>query len=377
MNAEKILVVEDEFVTGSEIQARLQDMGYEVPDVVDTGEEAIEKAGALQPDIVVMDITLKGAMNGIEAAETIRARYNIPVVYLTAHSDEATVDRALHSEPFGYLVKPLDERTLKSTIKMALYKHEIDAKLRRSEETVRALLNATKDEIVLIDGEGRIVAFNGAFAQSAGKPAPELTGTVAYELIKTGGLTMRTAEELQKKTGAGPVTFGEEDGDRWVETTIYPVTDPSGVRREVAVFRHDLSAIKRAEREREEAVRSLEAEKERLVLLASALDNMSDCAIITDANGFITYVNNTFEKKFAIPRDTAITKHISEFAHPDNRYPLTQETFIRYPEIDNIAQFTAKNAYGVKMPMTLRSRPIVREYNRPKYFVFVLRESVG
>lgn len=101
MSKETILVVEDEFVTGSEIQARLEEMGFNVPGIVDTGEEAIQKTGELNPDIVVMDITLKGTMTGIEAAEQIRARYGTPVVYLTAHSDEATVNKAMLSEPFG------------------------------------------------------------------------------------------------------------------------------------------------------------------------------------------------------------------------------------------------------------------------------------
>ncbi|MFA5331770.1 MAG: PAS domain S-box protein [Methanoregula sp.] len=377
MSKGKILVVEDEFVTGSEIQARLLEMGYDVPDVVDNGEEAIQKTGELNPDIVVMDITLKGKMNGIEAAGQIRARYGIPVVFLTAHSDEATVNLAMHSEPFGYLVKPLDERALKTTIRMALYKHAMDEKVHQSEETIRGLLNATKDETVLVDNDGKILALNDAFARSAERPAADLINTVIYELIKTGGITMKTADTMQKKDVPAPVSFEEESHDRWVETTIYSINDARGNRQQVAIFRHDITAIKRAEQELKTANEQLEKEKQRLALLASALDNMSDCAIITDGMGNIIYVNVTFEKKFAFTRDAMEGKHISELAHAENRYPLSKDEFLHYQDSDNTAVFVAKNSYGVKMPMTLRSKPIRLENNRPGNFVFVLRENVG
>ncbi len=377
MSKGKIMVVEDEFLTGSEIQARLSEMGYDVPAVVDNGAEAIQKTGELNPDIVVMDITLKGKMNGIEAAERIRGSYGTPVIFLTAHSDDATVTKAIRSEPFGYLIKPLDERALRTTIQMALFKHEMDEKVRRSEETIRGLLNATKDETVLVDNDAKILAFNDAFARNAGRPAAELGNMVLYELIKTGGITMRTADEMQKKDAASPVSFEEEFSDRWLETTINSIKDNRGNRQQVAIFRHDITAAKRAEHELKMANEQLVKEKERLALFASALDNMSDCVIITDGMGYIIYVNVTFEKKFVFTPDGVKGKHISELAHAENRYPLSKEAFHNYQDSDNIAVFIAKNAYGVKMPMTLKSKSILLENNRPRNFVFVLRDTVG
>ncbi len=376
MSKGKILVVEDEFVTGSEIQARLSEMGYDVPEVVDNGEEAIQKTGEQNPDIVVMDITLKGKMNGIEAAKQIRARYGTPVVFLTAHSDDATVNLAMHSEPFGYLIKPLDERALKTTIQMAMYKHAMDEKVRQSGETIRGLLNATKDETVPVDNDGKILALNDAFARSAGRPAAELENMVIYELVKTGAITMRTADEMQKKDAPAPVSFEEESHDRWVETTIYSIRDNRGDRQQVAIFRHDITSIKRAERELKNANEQLEKEKDRLALFAAALDNMNDCAIITDGMGNIIYVNVMFEKKFALTFEEVKGKHISELAHAENRYPLSKDAFLQYQDSDNIAVFVAKNAYGVKMPMTLKSKPILLENNHPRNFVFVLRKRL-
>jgi two-component system, response regulator PdtaR len=378
MSKGTILVVEDEFVTGSEIQARLEEMGFYVPGVVDTGEEAVQKAGELNPDIVVMDITLKGAMTGIEAADKIRARYGTPVIYLTAHSDDATVNKAMHSEPFGYLIKPLDERALRTTIQMALYKHMTDEKLHRSEATIRGLLDATKDEVALVDSsEGKILACNEAFARSAGRPAVDLTGIVVYTLIETGGISMKTAEAMQKMNAALPVSFEEEVQGRWFDTTLYAMQDSRTSRGEVAIFRHEITALKRAEGELAAANREIVQEKERLALYASALDHMSDCAVITDAMGTIVYVNDTFEKKFVFPRDSVKGKHFSELAHAENRYPLSKDEFIRYQDTGNTAAFVAKNAYGVKMPMTLKSSPIFIENNRPRNFVFVLSDKTG
>ena len=144
MDKRKILVVEDEFVTASEIRARLTDMGFEVPAAVDTGPDAIKMAEELKPDIVVMDITLKGKMTGIEAAEQIRTRFDIPVVFLTAHSDDKTVEKAVVTEPFGYLIKPLDERALRTTIQMALYKSKTEREIKKRDEILFAVSSAVE-----------------------------------------------------------------------------------------------------------------------------------------------------------------------------------------------------------------------------------------
>jgi len=145
MAGPQILVVEDEYLTSTDIKNTLTNMGYGVPGVADTGAEAVRMAGELRPDLILMDITLKGRMTGIEAAVQIQQQYRIPVVFLTAHSDDATVDRAVSAEPFGFLIKPMNDLDLKRTIQMALYKHTMEERLYRSEQTIRALLNALPD----------------------------------------------------------------------------------------------------------------------------------------------------------------------------------------------------------------------------------------
>ena len=137
MAESRIMVVEDEGIVALDIQSKLESKGYEVPAVVSSGEEAVRQAEATSPDLVLMDIQLEGEMDGIQAAEQIRHRFDIPVVYLTAYSDDSTLQRAKIAEPFGYLLKPFEERELHSTIEIALYKHGMEQEKTRLEGQLR------------------------------------------------------------------------------------------------------------------------------------------------------------------------------------------------------------------------------------------------
>jgi CheY-like chemotaxis protein len=123
----KILIVEDASIIAKDIQKILSRLGYAVPAVASSGEEAIQRAAETHPDLVLMDIVLKGDMDGVEAAAQIRDRFHIPVVYLTVYADEDTLQRARITEPFGYILKPFKERELHAAIEMALYKHKTEA----------------------------------------------------------------------------------------------------------------------------------------------------------------------------------------------------------------------------------------------------------
>ena len=134
MDTVRMLVVEDERIVSMDLQRRLKAMGYEIAGSAVSGEEAIEKAEKLRPDMVLMDIMLDGEMDGTQAAEIIRDRFSIPVIYLTAYADSATLERAKITEPFGYILKPFEERELHGHIEIALYKARMEKKLKDSEE---------------------------------------------------------------------------------------------------------------------------------------------------------------------------------------------------------------------------------------------------
>jgi signal transduction histidine kinase/DNA-binding NarL/FixJ family response regulator len=167
--SEKILIVEDESIVALDLRYRLDNLGYEVADIAASGEEAIEKTAELAPDLILMDIQLAGEMDGVEAAAQIRARWGIPVIYITAYAGEETVKRAKVTQPLGYLVKPFDDRDLHTTIEIALYRHRAEiaeSKERALAEALRAssaALNSTLDleevlDLILINLE-QVVAY--------------------------------------------------------------------------------------------------------------------------------------------------------------------------------------------------------------------------
>jgi len=143
----RILVVEDEMIVAMELQRRLKRLEYVVPAVVASGEEGIKKVAETHPDLVLMDIMLRGAMDGIEAAEQIRERFNIPVVYLTAYSDDETLQRAKITAPFGYILKPFSERELCTTIEIALYRHRVEEELRQHRDHLGELVKERTAEL--------------------------------------------------------------------------------------------------------------------------------------------------------------------------------------------------------------------------------------
>ena len=140
MAKSKIMIVEDEWITADDIRMSLENLGYTVTSMVTSGEEAIKNAEKDKPDLVLMDIMLKGEMDGIEAASQIRSCYNIPIIYLTAYADEKILERARITEPFGYIVKPFVNEDLKIAIEIALYKHRVEKERKKLIEELQGAL---------------------------------------------------------------------------------------------------------------------------------------------------------------------------------------------------------------------------------------------
>lgn len=164
----KLLVVEDEALVAEDIADHLRKLGYNVVGVIDNGEEAVRQAFALMPDLVLMDVQLRGGMDGTEAARQIRVSCGRPVIFLTGHSDPSVIKRAKESEPYGYILKPFGERELRVQIEMALYRHQMEterAQLKRELEIAHENLRTLHGLLPLCAGCKKIREDDGYWSK--------------------------------------------------------------------------------------------------------------------------------------------------------------------------------------------------------------------
>ena len=154
-----VRVVEDESIVSKDIQHSLKKLGYNVVGAAATGEQAVKLAVEAQPDIILMDIMLKGEMNGIEAATQIRQETNIPVIFLTAYADESTLNKAKVTQPYGYIIKPFKEIDIHTSIEMALYKHKKEAEVLKERDLLFNLVEnqGSANDLLFVKSNSRLV----------------------------------------------------------------------------------------------------------------------------------------------------------------------------------------------------------------------------
>lgn len=195
MSKKRILIVEDERIVADDLRSSLERLGYRVSGVVSSGEEAIRKVEELPPDVVLMDIVLKG-MGGIKAAGIIRSRFNIPVVYLSAHADHKTLEQARVTRPFGYIAKPFDEGDVYSAIELAIYKHDLENKLKESEEKYKKIFELSPEATVILDNKGNILDVNARLYDWLGYKPEEVVGK---NIIDLPFLTKESKSRIKEK----------------------------------------------------------------------------------------------------------------------------------------------------------------------------------
>ncbi|MFN6560928.1 MAG: response regulator [Nostoc sp. ChiSLP01] len=179
----KILVVEDEAIVAKDLQSRLSKFGYAVPAIASSGEEAINKAIQTSPDLVLMDIRLKGNMDGIEAAQEISRQLDIPIIYLTAYADDTTLQRAKITEPFGYLLKPFKEKELQTNIEITLVKHGLEKQLKTNKKWLDALLKSISDGVIASDLQELVTFMNPVAENLTGWKQEEAFGKNSSEVF--------------------------------------------------------------------------------------------------------------------------------------------------------------------------------------------------
>jgi hypothetical protein len=254
----RILVAEDESLIAEELQDRLERMGHTVVSVVSSGEEAVRSVDESHPELVLMDIRLKGEMDGIEAAARIQENADTPVIYLTAHSDDATIERAKMTAPFAYLLKPFEERDLRISIELALHKGEMERQLRKSEQKYVTTLTSIGDAVIATDAEARITFMNPmaekltgwTLAESLGHPLEDVFRIVketTRDLVENP--VLKALRESQTVGLANQTILVAKNREYPIEDSASPIKDGDGaIQGGVLVFR-DVTDRKQGERD--------------------------------------------------------------------------------------------------------------------------------
>ncbi len=259
MPATRIFIVEDERIISRDLQNVLESMGYEIAGAATSGEEAVGAIPGAHPDIVLMDIMLKGGMDGIDAAEKVRADFDVPVIYLTAYADDTTIQRAKITGPYGYLLKPFDERDLSIALEMALYRHRMENRVRESERWLSATLGNIEEGVAAFDTEGLLVFLNPHGEHLTGWPAAEAGGRPIEEVFvvvpasgdtgSANGVKLSFAGMTGSSLNDDYILVARHGGEKRVEFSTSIIRDrKEAVSGGVLSFR-DVSERKKAEEE--------------------------------------------------------------------------------------------------------------------------------
>lgn len=297
MNNANILVVEDESLVAKDIQNRLKKFGYAVPAIASTGEEAIKKAAEGYLDLVLMDICLKGKMDGIEAAQEIHNNFNIPIIYLTANADDSTLERAKVTNPFGYILKPFKEKELKTTIEITLTKHQMERKLQQSEQWLSTVLKSIGDAVITSDRTGKVTFMNPIAETLTGWQQKDAFGINITEVFNITHAETRTKIEspiiqaLEKGVIVGipeqTILIAKNGGEIPIDDSAAPIKDEQeNITGAVLVFR-DITQFKQAAEARQKQI-----EQERLVAQLEKINELKDDFLSTVSHELRTPIAN-------------------------------------------------------------------------------------
>ena len=297
----RILVVEDETIVARDIQRQLGTLGYESIGHATEGEQAIQLTGQLLPDLVLMDIQLAGAMDGIAAAHAIRMEFKIPVIFITAFDADEVIERAKLTEPFGYILKPFSDRELRTSIEMALYKYKIEGQLREREFQLSQTFESSPIGVAIFAVNGVILRVNPAFCRLLGRTKEELLSLVFYDI------SQRAAGEedqrlLQKMLQGGAQAmqleraFSHKDGHQiFTQINVGLVRNKNGDPLHFVTQCQDITERKKAEAQ--------------LLKFSLAVEQSAENIIITDTSANIEYVNAAFLQLHGYTRDEVIGRN--------------------------------------------------------------------
>ena len=366
MASARILLVEDEPIIALDIKAMLESIGYEVLDVVNSGEKAIAKTEELMPELILMDITLQGRIDGVEATKHIKGKLDMPVIYLTAHTEEGTFRRARETAPYGYLVKPLGVSDLYSAIETALHRHALENQLREGERRYRDLVENLNEVIYSLDENGIVTYISPVIESLYGYSPSEIIGKNFLEYIVEDD--RESAIEYFRNSLRGihkPVEHRlvTKDGRiRWFrlsERTIYEdgrAVGTSGVLTDIT----ELKSADESLRESEHRYRDL-------------VENLNDVICSLDENGVITYISPVVESYYGYTVDEIIGKNFIDFIYEEDRRRIIEGFQRSLEDVNRAAEYRAVTKEGLLRWFRVSGRMIYEE-GKPKELHGVLTD---
>ncbi|MCP4544423.1 MAG: PAS domain S-box protein [Chloroflexi bacterium] len=298
-----ILVVEDDGLIADRLVRDLTRLGYDVVGMVASGKKALQKVKESRPDVVLMDIYLAGAMNGIDAAAQIRARFDIPVIYLTAYAEDDLLQQAIVTESYGYLVKPTRDRELCATIEMALYRHGLETRLKESERRLDTTLRSIGDAVIVTDDQSRVTFMNPVAETLTGWQQVEALGRDLHEIFhivnETGGDLVECPGARVIRDGASvgltnSILLIRKDGTATpIDNNTAPIQDERGnITGVVLVFR-DITEHRQTEAVRRQAEEALRKERD---FVESLIETAQTIILVLDTEGRIVRFNPYMEE---------------------------------------------------------------------------------
>jgi PAS domain S-box-containing protein len=295
MKPARIFIVEDEGVVALDIQDRLTALGYEVVGSSARGEDALKQIEASLPDLVLMDIRLKGAMDGISVSAVIHERWLLPVVFLTAYSEDSTLERAKRTEPFGFIIKPFDDREIRCVIEMSLYKHQADERLRASERRYATTLKSIGDAVIATDSQGRVTFLNPVAESLTGWPISEACGQPLPQVFHilneyTRALVENPVERvLREKVVVGlanhTILVSRDGREIHIDDSAAPIFDDQGTISGTVLVFHDVTE----RRKKEELLRQAERQWH------TTFDAINNAVCLLDREGRVLQHNRATE----------------------------------------------------------------------------------
>jgi len=376
----KIMIVEDEAITAADIKSTLKSMGFEVVSTAFEGKEAIQKAKELKPDLILMDIFLRGELDGIEAARKIMTFSDIPIIYLTALSDRKTLKRAKLTKPYGFLTKPFSQDVIVNTIETALYKHELDKKLKESEEKFQLMYQDAPLPYQSLDESGFITEVNQAWLDTLGYSRDEVIGKWFVDFLKTNNAE-KFLENFPKFKAKGEICNIEfemkhKNGSIIIAEFNGKIShdDRGNFQRTQCIFQ-DITKQKEVEK------KIKESNERYRQFFNNPLLGFALCKIFTDENGepvdFVYLeVNNAFENLTGLKREEVLNKKVTDVIVPEEvadiikiygKVALTGEsTIFEYPipSLDKyfeISAFSPRNKHFIAFFTDITKRKKVEE----------------